>query len=114
MLFVSIVMDTYCTGLRRRINREVASYQKRKTVKYFQFPQRPETRGRPFHDEDQTDPFMFRTNTRLSFRPFSRYLERINAGKNFQKSIKQLSLTIIKDLIMTTDCVLMLVKCWVL
>ena len=75
------VMDTYCESLRRRMNREVAAYQKKKTVKYFQFPQRPETRDRPFHDEDQTDPFMFRTNTRLSFRPFSRYLECPNPGQ---------------------------------
>ena len=64
-------MDTYCRSLRRRLNREVASFQKRKTIKYFQFPQRPATQAcRTPDDEDQTDLFMFRTNTRLSFRPF--------------------------------------------
>ena len=79
------------------MSREVAAYKKRKTVKYFQFPQRPETQGRPYDDEDQTDPFMFRTNTRLSFRPLmstpvsSRYVERVNTGRlerriSFKKS----------------------------
>ncbi|XP_063677341.1 uncharacterized protein LOC134813476 [Bolinopsis microptera] len=69
-----IEKDTYCRSLRRRLRREVASLDKVRTVKYYQFPQRPITRGAlnvtPVEDEDQTDVFMFRTNTRLSFKPF--------------------------------------------
>jgi len=66
--------DTYCSSLRRRLRREVASLDKVRTIKYYQFPQRPATTrdvlNTPLEDEDQTDVFMYRTNTRLSFKPF--------------------------------------------
>lgn len=66
--------DTFCRSLRRRLTREVASLDKVKTMRYYQFPQRPVTRdvilNTPVEDEDQTDVFMYRTNTRLSFKPF--------------------------------------------
>ena len=67
-----ISQDTYCRSLRRRLRREVASLDKVRTIKYYQFPQRPITRdvlNTPVEDEDQTDVFMYRTNTRLSFKP---------------------------------------------
>lgn len=63
--------DTYCRSLRRRLRREVASLDKVRAVRYYQFPQRPDTTCTVLtEDEDQTEVFMYRTNTRLSFRPY--------------------------------------------
>eukprot|EP00116_Pleurobrachia_bachei_P016760 sb/3477022/ len=84
-------MDTYSYSLRQRVYRESASYRKRRMVKYFQFPPRPMTQSKPVEDDDQTDLFMFRTNTRLSFRPFlttphSRYEREINSLSTTSKT----------------------------
>ena len=67
-------MDNYGYTLRKRLKREACSNRKRKAIKYVQFPQRPETRGTNKNNDvdlDQTDLFMFRTNTRLSFIPIA-------------------------------------------